>query len=208
MKLSKEALKLLGLSEDATEAEVAQAIAELGTRAAQVDDLETRLAAEGEARRAAADELARARAAREAELQQQRAAEIEALDQQARETGLWEPGSERQQLFQRLAAQDIELAREFVSNLQPANPVGAPSQSRGTAPRRLGAPTPAPGGGEVEAVLQADYGLDELNAQVARDQLRQLGVTPEQFAANGPHAHERRLEEFRGDWIAAFQAEG
>jgi len=175
--------KKLGLGEDADEASVLAAVERLGAASKDSESLRTELEAARIACESAKTALAEVTAQRAAEQKARVDAEVAALKEGALSSGLWEPGSRKEVLFDKLAAQSVESAREFVESLEPVTPVGAPMQSVGTAPQK-------PAVGSVDALLSAEYGCDALQIAAAKAQFRQLKITPEMFAEHGQHNYD------------------
>lgn len=187
-----EILKLLGLTADATEEEQKAALADRLNRASAADDLELKLATATGQVKAGADALAELRASAEAEAQKKRDADVAALEKSAQASGLWAPGDKRHDLFKRLADTDLDAAKDYVGTLQPSNPVGAPSQSKGTEP---------PSSSSLDAQLRASYGLDDMGISIVKEQMGQLGVSEEMLKKHGPAAREERESKPGFDWL-------
>jgi len=175
--------KKLGLGEDADEAAVLAEVKRLAAASKGQEALSTELEAARIACESAKTALAEVTAQRAAEQKARVDAEVAALKEGALSSGLWEPGSRKEVLFDKLATQSVESAREFVESLEPTIPVGAPPQSVGTAP-------PKPAAGSTDALLQSEYGCDALQLAAAKAQFKQLGITDEMFAAHGQHNYD------------------
>jgi hypothetical protein len=190
-------LKLLGLAENATLEEIHERIADNAARAHDADTLDGKLSAATEAKAAAEAAVKKIADERKAENTARLTAQRGEIDQDARARGLWEPGSDTQKLFDRLADQSLELAKDFIATLSPNNPVGQPPQSGGNAP--------PPAAGSLDGMLKANYGLDELGLEAVRKQFHQMGITEDMFQESAPHVREAAEAEPGYDWLNAYK---
>ncbi|KKM67319.1 hypothetical protein LCGC14_1472280 [marine sediment metagenome] len=191
-------LKLLGLAQDATPDEIHERIADNASRAHDADTLDGKLEAATEAKTAAEAAVKKIAQERAAENSTRLATQRAKLDEDARGRGLWEPGSDTQKLFNRLADSDqsLELAKDFIATLSPNNPVGQPSQSGGN--------NPPPSNG-LDAMLKANYGLDEVGLQVVKKQFHSMGITEKMFAEAAPHVRDAAEAEPGYDWLHEYK---
>jgi hypothetical protein len=185
-----ETLKMLGLPPDATADDVNDKIAELAASGGKVVELETKLAATGDA-------LKSLKAEREKEIADARERRVAQLAAKALASGLWEPGSDRAKHFERLCALDIDMADDYVSLLTPQNPVGGSLQS-------IGNPDPVPAD-EISAALDADYPVPDGMMGIYKHALAQCGIDAATLKEYGPEAIRKKQSLHRDDWTAKMR---